>query len=38
MDRIASGQTLVALPRAVNGRLPIMWQMELIDQVTWCSS
>ena len=23
---------------SVNGLLPIMWQIELIDQVTWCSA
>ena len=22
----------------MNGLLPIMWQIELIDQVTWCST
>ena len=38
MDRTASGQKFVALPWARNGRSPIMWQIELIDQVTWCST
>ena len=22
----------------MNGRFPIMWQIELVDQVTWCSA
>src|SRR3954465_13375523 len=35
--RIASGQKLALLSRAAKGRSPIMWQIELIDQVTWCS-
>ena len=34
--RIASGQTLVALSRPANGRWRSMWQIELIDQLTWC--
>ena len=38
MDAMASGQKLVALPGAVNGRSPIMWHIELIDQVMWCST
>src|SRR6185295_15503447 len=38
IERIASGQTLVARPWAVHGRSPTMWQIELIDQVTWCST
>jgi hypothetical protein len=38
MDRTASGQKFVALPCARNGRSPIMWQIELIDQVMWCST
>src|SRR5215475_78833 len=36
--RIASHQTLPDLSRLLNGRAPIVWQIELIDQVTWCSS
>ena len=36
--RIASGQKLVERSRAANGRLPIVWQIELTDQVTWCDS
>jgi hypothetical protein len=36
MDRIASGQKFAALSRLAEGRSPIMWQIELIDQVTWC--
>ena len=36
IDRIASGQKLADLSLARNGRLPIMWQIELTDQVTWC--
>ncbi len=35
--RIASGQKFALLSRAANGRSPIVWQIELIDQVTWCS-
>ncbi len=37
-DSTASHQTLPERSRASNGRLPIAWQIELIDQVTWCSS
>ena len=37
-DRNASGQKFADLSRAAKGRSPIMWQMELTDQVTWCSS
>src|SRR5689334_9867529 len=37
-DGIASHQTFADLSRETNGRLPIAWQIELIDQVTWCSS
>ena len=37
-DRIASHHTLPDLSRLLNGRSPIVWQIELIDQVTWCSS
>src|SRR5918994_4414094 len=36
--RIASGQKFADLSRATNGRSPMAWQIELIDQVTWCSS
>src|SRR3954451_2387284 len=36
--RIASHHTLPDLSRLLNGRSPIVWQIELIDQVTWCSS
>jgi hypothetical protein len=35
---MANGQTSVERSRAVNGRSPIIWQIELIDHVTWCSS
>src|SRR5690349_7221125 len=35
-DRIASGQKFAALSLDTNGRSPIMWQIELVDQVTWC--
>jgi len=35
--RIASGQKFADLSLAANGRSPIAWQIELIDQVTWCS-
>ena len=38
MLRMASGQKLRDLSRLANGRLPIMWQIELIDHVTWCST
>jgi hypothetical protein len=37
IEAMASGQKFVERSRAVKGRLPIMWQIELIDQVT-CSS
>jgi hypothetical protein len=37
-DRIASHHTLPERSRDLNGRLPTAWQIELIDQVTWCSS
>ncbi len=33
---MASGQKLALLSRAANGRSPMVWQIELIDQVTWC--
>src|SRR5918994_7531919 len=36
-DRIASGQKFADLSREAKGRSPIAWQIELIDQVTWCS-
>src|SRR4051812_13437562 len=38
IEMIASHQTLVARSRVRNGRSPIVWQIELIDQVVWCSS
>ncbi len=34
MLRIASGQKLAERSRLVNGRWPIMWQIEFTDQVT----
>src|SRR4051794_41535490 len=37
IDGMASHQTLTDLSRVRNGRLPNVWQMELIDQVTWCN-
>src|SRR3954447_22159783 len=37
IDGIASHQTLADLSRDTNGRSPSVWQIELIDQVTWCS-
>ena len=37
-ERNASGQKFADLSRAANGRSPIMWQIELTDQVTWCST
>src|ERR1700712_5199853 len=37
-DRNASGQKFADLSRAANGRSPIMWQIELTDQVTWWSN
>ena len=37
-DTIASGQKLVERSLLVHGRSPIMWQIELTDQVTWCST
>src|SRR5690349_8006067 len=38
-EMIASGQKFAARsePRVAKGRCPYTWQMELIDQVTWCS-
>src|SRR3954454_7174052 len=38
MDRNASHHTLPDLSRLLNGLEPTAWQMELIDQVVWCSS
>ena len=38
IEMIASGQTLAERSRVLKGRLPKVWQMLLIDQVTWCSS
>src|ERR1700751_3372151 len=37
-DAMASHETLRDLSRTSNSSLPNVWQMELIDQVTWCSS
>ena len=37
-DAMASHATLRDLSRTSNSSLPKVWQMELIDQVTWCSS
>src|SRR5580658_6362053 len=37
-DAMASQATLRDLSRTSNSSLPKVWQMELIDQVTWCSS
>ena len=34
MDGMASHQTLADLSRETNGRSPMVWQIELIDQVT----
>ena len=36
-ERTASHQTLAERSRVPNGLRPAMWQIELIDQVTWCS-
>ena len=36
MVAMASGQKFVERSRTVHGRVPIMWQMELTDHVTWC--
>src|SRR5690606_4735271 len=36
-EGIASHHTLEDLSRERNGRSPMVWQIELIDQVTWCS-
>src|SRR5665811_1286620 len=33
----ASQDTFPERSRLLNGRWPIAWQIELIDQVTWCS-
>jgi hypothetical protein len=38
MDAMASGQKFAERSRALNGRSPIRWQIELTDQVTWCST
>ena len=38
MVAMASGQKFVERSRTVHGRVPIMWQIELTDQVTWCST
>src|SRR5690606_8219772 len=38
IDRIASGQKFADLSRALYGRSPMMWQIELIDHVTWCTT
>src|SRR5258708_36296553 len=37
-DRIASQLTFRDLSRTSNSALPNVWQMELIDQVTWCKN
>src|SRR3954451_11907907 len=37
IEGIASHQTFADLSRATNGRSPMVWQIELIDQVTWWS-
>src|SRR5690606_12715453 len=37
-DSTASHQTFAERSRAANGRSPNMWQIELIDHVTWCST
>ena len=37
-ESTASHQTFAERSRAANGRVAAMWQIELIDQVTWCSS
>ena len=36
--RMAKGQKLAALSPESNGRSPTMWQIELIENVTWCRS
>src|SRR5215475_11120458 len=35
-DAIASQATFLDLSRTSNSSLPKVWQIELIDQVTWC--
>src|SRR6266571_4459865 len=35
-DRIASQETFLDLSLTSNSSLPKVWQIELIDQVTWC--
>src|SRR5579859_4408884 len=37
-EAMASHATLRDLSRTSKSSLPKVWQMELIDQVTWCSS
>src|ERR1700738_4626650 len=37
-DAMASHATLRDLSRTSNSSLPHVWQMELIDKVTWCSN
>src|SRR5262249_47577397 len=37
-DAMASHATFRDLSRATKSSLPKVWQIELIDQVTWCSS
>src|SRR5664279_4060131 len=36
MDRAANHPTFTELSRVTNGRSPHVWQIELMDQVTWC--
>ena len=38
IEGIASHHTLPERSRVANGLVPIVWQIELIDQVTWCST
>src|SRR5689334_4302028 len=38
MLMIARGQTFVDLSLVTNGFVPTVWQIELIDQVVWCST
>src|SRR3954447_13215883 len=37
MEGIASHHTFADLSRETKGRSPMVWQIELIDQVTWWS-
>src|ERR1700739_287461 len=37
-DAMASQETFRDRSRTSNSSLPNVWQIELIDQVTWCSS